>query len=362
MFKGFGKRMSEKKTTKYPFRKCPRNIGVPEQTLCTTEDKFFYLLNKYNGMKRKVYCSVCTCNDIGSFLGSPIELVPFDLDSNNCLLNVRKFYEYCLANDYECFISFSTGGFWGYISTTCVPLKNPKVAMANFQMKVAEDLGFVVDKGKKGDLDISIVGDIARITRAINTKDLRRDRYCIVLRNDEIYLTYEQICDLARKPRFEYYWYGNTQVDLTQYDNGKAFCPSKVKIKSYIPEEEKKEDYDSKEVLNLNIESFLPCVQSWLKEPGKDTWIARYYFAVYCAETAVPKAEADRIAKEYFSKTKRSDEYRTNYHHFDSKGFIQRAYDNKFFPNCDTLIDKGLCPGKCKFYKSGNSPIYEVGR
>jgi hypothetical protein len=343
-------------TTQYPFRTCPRQVAVPERIACYSQIQFFDRLNRFNGLKRKIYYSIYRTNQDNNFDNVIIDSIAFDLDSDKSLQNLRKIYKYCEERDIKCMFVFSTGGFWAFIQTTANKLNFPKNALDQAQRKIAEEIGLTIGNAKDSDLDQSIIGDIARITRAINTKDINRKRFCINLNRDEIFnKTYEEICEIAQQPRFQYYTYGTELYDLTPLDeSGYNRYNNNQSIESIEVGEPLKDV-----PIEIDIEKFLPCVQSWLTLPHKGVWNARYYFAVYCSQTLIPPSKCDELAKKYFGQQPRTDRLGNNHNHFKKDGVIRKAYkEEKMFPNCDTLMHKGLCPGKCKHYAGQNSPIY----
>lgn len=350
--------MEEIITKWYPFGSCPRQICDPKRITCRFEKEFFEIMNSYNCRKKKIYYSIYSCDEAGDFHDVKIDLIFFDLDSERSQENLQKMYEYCVKENLRCMLLFSTGGFWMYIYTIPQILTNPKIALANAQIAIADKLGMTIGNSKEADIDGSSIGDISRITRAINCKDLERDRYCIVLRNTEIYWPYEKICELAKKQRFEYYYYGENLLDLSKYDsNVPMFNKSHYSMMKSEYDESSASIKDNEYL--IDVDTFLPCVRSWL-ESGNDIWIARYYFAVYCYVTAISAKTCDSIAQKYFSQTKRTDSFINNYVHFKKHGILKQAYSNKIFPNCDTLIQKGLCNSKCDKYCENDSPVYQI--
>lgn len=344
--------MKETITTKYPFATCPRQVAIPERIGCYSQIQFFRELNRFNGIKRKVYYSIYQTNNYNNFDDVIIDCIAFDLDSEKSLENLRKFYEYCEKHNYQCLLMFSTGGFWAFIKTTKIKLQHPKIALGEAQRKIAKDIRLTIGHSKEADIDQSIIGDIARITRAINTKDIARKRFCINLTNKEIYLTHEEICQIAQQPRFQYYIYGEKGYDMTPHDkNTPTYEEQQLDIK-----------LDMNIKVETDIENFLPCVKSWLVIPKKGVYIARYYFVTYTNNIGIPPTKCDELAQKYFGKAPRTDNLRNNYNHFKKDGTLKKGYHkDKVFPKCSTLICKGLCPFKCKFYSSNNSPIYYQG-
>lgn len=354
--------MNELKTNIYPFKDCPRQLGIPYRINCFSEQQFFREFNKHNGRRRRLYHSIFKINNDGNFDNTNIDCVPFDLDSDKCLDNIRKFYKYCEKHNYKSMFMFSTKGFWAFIKTyNGNNLKYPKQALTDAQKHIAKEMGLTIGQSKEADIDTAIVGDIARITRAVNSKDFGRKRFCIILKKEELFKTYEEICELAKKPRFEYYIYGDTRFDIAQFDKKKAFSVEEMK-KKIVPKcslPEKKEITVSNLKCGTDVSKFLPCVKSWLCNPHKGVWKARYFTGVYLAQTGKLPPEAKAICEKYFSKAPRSDRLGNNWNHMVKDATLKKAYkEDKMFPNCDTLIQQNLCPCPCEKYSGENSPLY----
>lgn len=337
-----------------------RQIAIPYRIETLSTEHFLYLLNKYNGIKRKIYHSILEPTMDGSFEHALITWVPFDLDNKDCLLNMRKLFEYCTRYNYKCTFTFSTRGFWFFIKTTAVPLMNPKQALGNAQRHIAQEVGFTIGKSDICDLDTTCVGDVARVTRCLGTRDLDRNRFCISLTQQELYLSYEEIIKLSETYRDTYYYSGEVLFDMTPFDTAPSptFSNEIINQMKDIP----LTNIDLDIANNVDDLIYLPCVNGWLKYPARGVYQARYYYAVFCAEELVSKEQCDYFAKLYFGKAPRTDRHGTNYIHWIKDKTMQKAYSgDKIFPSCDTLLLKGLCPGKCEHYKGKNSPLYFNG-
>ena len=108
------------------------------------------------------------------------------------ILAIRKFHEWCDENNYMHRLIHSGGGFRGILKASGHPLKL-RDAMLNI--------------GKKLEIEIdpATVGDTSRMMRVLNSFNFgeHRKRFCIPLTKDEIYLDYSEIRELAKNPRFE---------------------------------------------------------------------------------------------------------------------------------------------------------------
>jgi len=337
----------------------PRQLGIPYRLNFYNQIQFFNEFNKQNGKRRKLYYSIYKINNEGNFQNTEIDCIFFDLDNEKCLENLQKIYKYCEEHNYKSLFTFSTKGFWAYLKTcNGKNLKYPKNALGEAQHKIAEDIGLTIGQSKEADIDSSVVGDIARITRAINSKDISRNRFCIVLKKEEIFSTYEEICKIAEKPRFEYYIYGTELYDISQHDK-ESILDRIVSTNKIIPHKIIEDIPFNPNNLNTDISNFLPCVQSWLSIPERGVWKARYFTALYLAQIGRSVKETEEICKKYFSKAIRTDKYGDNWTHMNKDRVIFKAFDDrKVFPSCRYLQLAGLCPYTCDLYADVNSPIY----
>ncbi len=69
---------------------------------------------------------------------------------------------------------------------------------------------------KKYDLKVDrvVIGDLARITRIPNTFNFKRGRFCVPLTSKQMNMSYEEICNFAKKQNFEWEFFGRNLVSL----------------------------------------------------------------------------------------------------------------------------------------------------
>ena len=327
-----------------------KDIGCPERYLCATEE-FVMTANKFNGRKKKLYFSVFDCNAQRDFNGADLHTIFFDLDSSNGLQNVEKLWHYCKEHNYKCLLTFSTNGFWCFIFTkNYQQLINRKDALKQAQQHICNELGLTIGKGKECDVDIQVIGDIARIARLPNGYDITRKRFCIPITIEDIQQGYEFIKEKSKEQCFTYVYYNNGYLDISKFD-------SKI-----IPKEEVI-PYIEQQYVDCDIgitKSFLPCIQYWLDNPEVVTNRIRYYFAVYCRDFGLSPETCNTIARTFWSGIKDSKGAQSKYDEFVNEKQINCAYKKQYpHPNCNKVIQEGGCPGKCSKYKETNFPLYK---
>ena len=151
-----------------------------------------------------------------------IDRISLDLDSYNTirlngdvieaytddgLLSIRRFADWCEKHNYLREYVFSGGGFYGIVSATGHPLKL-RDGMLNLGAKA------------RLQIDPATIGDTSRMMRVLNSFNFgdHRKRFCIPLKEEELSLDYHQIRELAKKPRFrQKYLYGTLSYNLDKF-------------------------------------------------------------------------------------------------------------------------------------------------
>ena len=308
----------------------PIEIGFPER-IVVDKQKYFELVNKHNGYKN---CFFWVYNsDI-------VDKLFFDFDGENCLGEARKFVDYLKKYNYKFCVLFSGRGFHIYVFTGVYEkLKNPKAALDGAQQHMINETGCVVDE--------QIVGDIKRLGRIPNTLNIKSRRYCVFLTMEDLELGYEHIANKAKTQCWTEYVHGSNTIDIAVFDSRKS--NSNINMPDLDYEVEIDDDL---------IKDFIPCVKKWLvnadnNKSGCD-YQARYFFAVYCRDTGIPKSVCNKIAFKYFSKKFCNGSNMDAFKHFRKTKVLDYVYDKRddFFPNCKTLYTMGLCDGKCDRHDS----------
>lgn len=327
-------------------KKFPREIGFPNRVVCETEQDFWDKFNKYNHIKKRLYFNLYDTNH-------SIDKASFDLDNENRLINVRKLHQWGLKNNYKHLLIFSTKGFWVHFFTiNYTYLKYKKDALYNLQLDILKQAEI-----EKSEIDNHILGDIERLSRLPLGYDCGRQRYCIPLTTQDLELGYDHICEKSKTPITKMVYYGRDLINIGKFDYASEIHQSCGEIP----------DLDIDVKLEHKSDMFLPCVRCWLldmphptRKHDMGTWQGRFYFAVYCKEICMGKPICLKLAQEHYSKVSRTDHFKNNFNHFKRVKVVDYAYlPRTTFPNCDTLWELGLCPGKCKNYKQNGSPLYK---
>lgn len=323
-------------------------------------EQFNECINKLNG-KKNLYTSVYAfsrlkqneyqqmCPDYGSAI---IDKLFFDFDSEKALDNVKKLHIYCLSKNIMHTIIFSGGGFHLYIFCEESPLMFPYDTVDNGQRHFAKEVSLTIGEPQTHDLDEAIVGDLARITRVPFTYNLKRKRWCLpVTHNDLIEKTYDDFKKIAEDDK-------NTTLT-----SPKTYGKIKVNLKAFDYQSPKRLEVLEDDIpllgniTHINDEKFWPCVENMIvKRSGCFPW---YWGTIWLKEKGYTKQEADDVMKKYLSKYKRTDGFGSDYEHYKkSDRHLDTVYNDKtgkhWFPSAKHLFKKGICPGKCPHYRTGN--------
>ena len=129
--------------------------------------------------------------DLDSYKTTRLNGSVIEIYTDEGLLAIRKFAEWCEKNNYMRRYLFSGGGFRAIIKASGHPLKL-RDGMLNIGRKLEIEI------------DPATVGDTSRMTRVLNSFNFGEHRkcYCVPLTEDELYLDYHKIRKIAKEPRF----------------------------------------------------------------------------------------------------------------------------------------------------------------
>lgn len=145
--------------------------------------------------------------DLDSWKTIRIDDEPIEVYSDEALISIRKFAEWCEKKNYTRQYIFSGGGFYGIVQAYGHPLK-----LRDGMLTLGNELGL--------DIDPATVGDTSRMMRVLNSFNFgdHRKCYCIPLKEEEIQLEFGDIHSLAVKPRLrEKYIYGDNSFSLEKF-------------------------------------------------------------------------------------------------------------------------------------------------
>ena len=303
---------------------------IPVKTL--DEAKEYRTL--YSG-KKNIYQSVYQYDGEISAHNAIVDKIFLDFDYDDDLIffdNVRKVAKYLADSNYTFIIRFSGRGFHIFVFLQPgIKLKNPKSAIR----------AWVKDMHMKTDTqsDPSVVGDLRRVSRMLNSMNLKTHLYCISIQYNELMnFTYDSICEMAKSiddaPQTDKAFLGKKYLDLTDFDVESESKPLNYKIDKN----------------NIKVQQgFPPCILEMLKNPDLG-YYERGQLILYLRDDGYSFYEILTILKNVLSEKK-------YYHCTEQEGQVEYLYfvrENMLFSSCQTLKHNGLCPsdtcqGQCLY-------------
>ena len=322
----------------------PRVLGTPFKRVFNNEKDFINSVNSMNGLKNLYSSLYEPDNPEGEvkFLNPIIDKIYFDLDSGKAFENLKKAHKKLTENKLKHLLVFSGNNFNLYVFTKENKLVYTKSALYTSHEHLADLMDLTWGDERFCDLDFHVRGDVARITRILNTINLKTGLYCIPLTFEDLEKGIEFIRAKAKKQCFKIKIYGSEYFDVTPFDELKE---------SFEGYETNKDFEDSgKDCVEL-VNDLFPCVKNWLLNPSLAKLRQRYFFALLCRSCSMSRNDCNRLAKFFWSNTLDSSGRVTKYDEFIKEKQLESAYDkDTCFPNCDRLMSEGLCTGKCEYY------------
>lgn len=277
----------------------------------------------YSG-KKNIYQSVYQYNGDINMYNAVVDKIflDFDYDDNlNFFTDVRKVARYLAISDYTFYIRFSGRGFHIFILLDKnVKLNNPKQAIRNW----VKDMHTKTDT----DSDHSVIGDLRRVSRMLNSMNLKTHLYCIPIKySDLMCATYESICEMAKTiddiHTSDYVFMGE-YLDISNFDSDSKPKPLSSKI--------------DKDKIKIR-DGFPPCILNMLKDPNLG-YYSRGQLILYLRDDGYSFTEILTVLKQVLSEEK-------FYHCTEEEGQVEYLYfvrEKLLFASCQSLKENGLCP------------------
>ncbi len=240
---------------------------------------------------------------------------------------VHKISDYLLSKNYFFSINFSGRGFHVYIYTKTTTGGS---AVRNYVAELVQRTGAVID--------FSVVGDLAREVRLLNTINQKSKLYCIPIKVDEIDIAEK----LAVSPRKidRSYLYGKTLLDLSPYQQF-------INNSAGIGKQEFNSSFELNVEYTINMLKKIPCIKDILENENAG-WQQRTLLLIFLKENGYSLNDAQKIIKTFISKEKYETSVCTRNH---AAAIYARNYR---LPNCSFIDKTGLCPvsekTSCPFY------------
>lgn len=311
----------------------PRQIGFPSRITVTSADEFMNYVNKYNG-KVRIYGSVYNYVP-GEEHKIKLDKVFFDFDGEQAYEHTRRLIDYLHSNDYLFTCFFSGGGYHVYLFLdTDYRVINRKDCLTNIQKFFEKECNITIDP--------AVIGDLARIATVPNTYNLKRKKFCIPVRMDDMDMSHEDIAYIAEFQHMDGVVYGNVKFDpkLFDYPTEHSFYSTE---ENYVLNNDELIVNDDIFTLNLH-----PCIFNMLAL-GHSNHIGfrgRFHIITYLRDIGILYGDTKRIIKQHLTNI---HDGIPEYKHCYNKKQVEKIYKNdKYgFVKCETLKNEGYCPGKC---------------
>ena len=344
----------------------PRKIGTPFKIVCKTPEEFAHNYNQLNGNVDKLYVGLYGCAEDGSNDEVTLDVVALDIDWAQKYESMKEVHAKLLALNWKHMVSFSTNGYWIYID--CEPKKYPKnIAkgkLATMQEEIISGTSSTFGKPKEAAIDISVRGDVERLTRMPGSFDATRDRFAIFLSEDDIQKGMEHIVNVSttcnKERRYEIIEFG----EIVGLDPDKFVGKTITQQYVEIPEYECREYNLPIDVSDTHKQMFniIPKpMHCWVTDPDKATWVARAYITLFLREKGFTKATIESFLKPFYEKMPRDDKWKNNWNHYKNSARTSECMFNRRdlkFPNWETLYKEGLIDGIEKGVNPKSSPTY----
>ena len=318
-------------------------VGNPKRVLVYDKKGYKDYIKKNNGVAN-LYETVYHFKYLKDkykpdYASAVIDKIFFDFDSENSLINIRKFHNYLLSKNIKHYmVQSSYLKFHCFVFCKKEELNNKKCALFNSQVFLAKENSFSFGNEKWNDLDKSCFGDIARLKAIPLTFKPKRNGWVSYINSNDLN-DIDILKGLTQEPRKVKTFYGSDLFSLKEFDNEKlndySDCDKIIDLN----------DYES----NFNNEFeklFPPLIKKILiGKNGYGYWRNRWAFTIFCRDMAFPKNVTDRIAKKYFSKQLRTDKMKNNYEHFIRCKIIDYVYGNAnkyIFPSLIEFKNNGF--------------------
>lgn len=284
------------------------------------------IIRRMNG-KVSIYRSVHDFYDFPSADTAIIKkfFFDFDYDSENptkCLEDIQTLHEWLNKKKYGHSIFFSGRGFHCFVKAMFSKTpKNAQVAIRKCFYSLMDSL----------DIRSDSTYDIMRVARLPNTLNTKSKRFCIPLKENEIYWNYDEIANLARAPRNIQNYINGGYLDLTKYD---CFEFSEDEIN-------KLDGIEIDEEMDVNLSEFPPCVRNLFNKKILN-YRERFIIILAFKELCYPQKVLVSFLKKILDPKK-------FYHCIYEENQVEYLYSRSdlFFPSCATLKGEGFCYGPC---------------
>jgi len=186
-------------------------VGYPERRIVFTKKQYDDFVSKWNGVRnvyRSVYSFNKTKNGEADYNTSKINQVFLDFDNENAYEVIKELVKQLKNDNLKFRVNFSGCGFHVYIVS-----EHRNIDRKQYLNGLHE---YLINKYHlENSLDFHVKGDIKRIRRIEGTLNLKSNLYCIPLKEEEIFLSLNEIKEFAKRPRdFKVFWIDGKELSV----------------------------------------------------------------------------------------------------------------------------------------------------
>lgn len=267
---------------------------------------------------------------------SSIEInhVLFDLDQDTAYDDMLKLYSYAKQKELAFRVIFSGKGFHFYFIVN--ENSNTIDDVKAFQLKLIQELSLNVDPTN--------IGNAAGMIRIPGSFNLRRGKWCISLRENEL-SSHEKIKELANKQRKQIYIIKGNKLELDHFQTIEPFIENKLNSDFILSD------------IETDYLMVIPCLRMNMIQGKKISHQEKIFLVQYLSELyrgGIPlnqlselqkKELIDKIVSFFEPIIKNFKRYKTKYY----VEYIVRKYDNS--PSCEKLKSLGFCVGNVNCWR-----------
>jgi len=190
-----------------------------------------------------------------------------------------KLHKYCKTQNLAHRVIFSGKGFHVYILVN-INKENTILDVLHYQSKLMNNLSLNVD--------LSCIGTHRHMIRIPGTFNLRRNRWCISLKESEL-TSYEEISNLAINQRNEIYIIKGNNLDLPHSNSSHT----KIEPRKYT-------DLELKDI-SFEYYNITPCLRTNIIPNGHIPHMERVYLTLYLSEFYRGGKSVNELTQEEFN-------------------------------------------------------------
>jgi len=342
----------------------PREVCHSENNRYVVYNKhdFLDVVNKYR-MFDNIFSSVYSFDDVDTdgevkYSSAFINKIYFDIDladyenGDKMVYDLRKMNK--LMNRYNRVFIFSGRGFHPYLlHESTIKIINKNSYVANIQYEIMKRTGVKIDG--------SCIGRLDKLARIIGSRNQKSRLFCISLKEEELRLSYKEICEIAKEQRTNIYVYKgekykyNEDFDFeikSEYEN-LEFDINNDKI---ISIDKNKSLYENLRIFGIDIDNIPPCI-NYLLNTTEHGYQERTILILYLKHCGLTLEKTRSILKQVLDTSR--------YFHVTGEkiGFIEKRYRGRvehqdtnlykkdYYISCKQIRHSGICFFKRCDYK-----------